>query len=126
MVTRRWRAPFFYEVIVTDRNILFLVRDKKRSMKKLSMATTLTLLLFSSSHAQKMDALSDAEKADGWQLLFDGKTLTRWHSNGKTGPDGIWGVQNGLLHGKGGGDFSQGQEDLVVDSAHGEFDLRLV
>ena len=41
---------------------------------------------------QTMNALSAQERAQGWQLLFDGKTLTGWHvsaaaqGGGRTGP----------------------------------------
>jgi len=41
---------------------------------------------------QTMNALSARERADGWQLLFDGKTLAGWHvsappaGGGRTGP----------------------------------------
>jgi 3-keto-disaccharide hydrolase len=35
----------------------------------------------SAAHAQTINALTAREKAEGWQLLFDGKTLDGWHSS---------------------------------------------
>ena len=44
------------------------------------------------------NALTAAEKAAGWRLLFDGKTLTGWHGLGfKTGEAGLWRVEDGAL-----------------------------
>jgi hypothetical protein len=51
-------------------------------------------LLWSSAtlFGQTMNALSAEERAQGWQLLFDGKTLAAWHvsapaqGGGRTGP----------------------------------------
>ena len=51
------------------------------------------------------NTLTDQEKADGWVLLFDGKTTDGWRKfNETTLPDG-WVVENGLLKSLGtGGD----------------------
>jgi hypothetical protein len=51
-------------------------------------------LLWSSAtlFGQTMNTLTDQERAQGWQLLFDGKTLAGWHvsgpaqGGGRTGP----------------------------------------
>src|SRR5438105_13133621 len=41
-----------------------------------------TLLLWSATpFGQAINTLTAPEKAQGWQLLFDGKTLTGWHSS---------------------------------------------
>ena len=52
--------------------------------------------------------LTAEEKAAGWQLLFDGKTLAGWRAIGKPAfPADKWSVEDGWLHGlgKGGGDI---------------------
>jgi hypothetical protein len=58
------------------------------------------------------NTLTSAEKADGWQLLFDGQSLAGWRPYGKSGQaDAIgdgWKVENGTLKkaaGEKGGDI---------------------
>ena len=52
----------------------------------------------------KNNALTSAEKAEGWQLLFDGKTLDGWRDyNGDT-LSGPWTVENGTIAATGKGD----------------------
>ncbi len=46
-----------------------------------------------------LNTLTAKEKADGWQLLFDGKTLNGWRGIGiKTVPKGHWEVVDGCIH----------------------------
>ena len=65
-------------------------------------------------------ALTDAEKADGWKLLFDGKSTAGWQAlGGKPFPDKGWTVIDGTLHhakGAGGG-------DIVTVDAYEDFEL---
>jgi hypothetical protein len=67
------------------------------------------------------NTLTDKEKADGWKLLFDGKTTKGWHKyKGKEIGD-RWKVVDGTLalqhkDGKAGG-------DIVTDEAFGSFEL---
>ena len=61
---------------------------------------TLALADVSAAAAQRAapNTLTAAEKAAGWRLLFDGKTLTGWHGLGyKTGDVGLWRVEDGAL-----------------------------
>ncbi|MBI1374484.1 MAG: DUF1080 domain-containing protein [Phycisphaera sp.] len=59
--------------------------------------------------ADEPNTLSDAEKADGWKLLFDGKTFNGWSSWKTKQPldDEKWVVKDGAmtLTGKGAGDI---------------------
>jgi hypothetical protein len=57
------------------------------------------LLAFSSALGDSLNVLSESEKAAGWQLMFDGKTLTGWHSYRKTGiPDFGWIVNDSAIY----------------------------
>lgn len=70
--------------------------------------------------AADANALSDAEKAAGWKLLFDGKSLAGWTSFKKTTPpEKGWDIQDGWLHhiAKGGGG------DIVSVEKYSEFEL---
>lgn len=70
--------------------------------------------------AADANALTDAEKAAGWKLLFDGKSLAGWTSFKKTTPpEKGWDIQDGWLHhiAKGGGG------DIVSVEKYSEFEL---
>ena len=64
--------------------------------------------------------LTEAEKADGWKLLFDGQTTADWFAiGGKPFPAKGWTVVDGTLHhakGAGGG-------DIVTAEAFEDFEL---
>jgi hypothetical protein len=74
--------------------------------KQLIVACLLPLTARSEAVAQQSSTaksgapnpLTAAEKAAGWRLLFDGKTLAGWHGLGfKTGQVGLWRVEDGAL-----------------------------
>ena len=75
-----------------------------------------------------MNSLTDAQKAEGWQLLFDGNSTSGWHTYGNKPVGSAWKVSNGVLtldtsskkDGKvvGGG-------DLVTDEEFENFHLKL-
>ncbi len=44
------------------------------------------------------NTLSDEEKKDGWQLLFDGSTTKGWHKYGDTATGNAWKIDSGALH----------------------------
>ncbi len=44
-----------------------------------------------------VNTLTDAEKAAGWKLLFDGQSLSGWHNFKKEGVRPGWQVQDGTL-----------------------------
>lgn len=70
------------------------------------------------------NTLTAQEKAEGWQLLFDGETLQGWHIYNKGDIDSKWTVNDGELtcdpHKKS-GIFG----DLTTDSAYQNFELEL-
>ena len=70
----------------------------------------------SKSNEQAINTLSDAEKAEGWELLFDGQTTNGWHSYLKGNPEG-WQVREGILHTPG------KQGDIVTDKEYENFEV---
>lgn len=54
-------------------------------------------LLLTAADAPEANALTTAEKAAGWKLLFDGKTLNGWHNFKKEGVRKGWQVKDGAL-----------------------------
>lgn len=70
--------------------------------------------------SEEANALTPAERAAGWTLLFDGKELSQWRNFKKEGVSEKWRVADGAftLVGKGGG-------DIVTREAYGAFELKL-
>ncbi len=68
--------------------------------------------------ADQPNTLTDKEKADGWRLLFDGKTTAGWHGYNRKGlPEG-WAVQDDALT------RVSPTVDLVSDEEYASFDLQ--
>ncbi len=99
-------------------------------MKRIACFAVIASLIFPGLFAQTptSNSLSDKEKQDGWQLLFDGKSTKGWHTYGKPAAGDAWKVEDGSLHldassksayqSKGGG-------DLVTNGEFENFDLAL-
>lgn len=59
----------------------------------------LPFLLAAAAAAEEHNTLTDEEKEQGWQLLFDGKSIEGWRSYGSnTPPKQGWVVEDGTLH----------------------------
>jgi hypothetical protein len=107
-------------------------------MKKLLIISALSLCLFScidktaedkddTEKKETVNTLTDDEKKDGWQLLFNGTDTKGWHKYGDTVVRSAWRVDSGMLHlvsgemekwqTKGGG-------DIVTDSSFDNFHLK--
>lgn len=65
------------------------------------------------------NALLPQEAAAGWQLLFDGESLSQWRSYREDSVNDGWGVENGCLTrlGRGG--------ELISRKQYGDFELKL-
>lgn len=71
--------------------------------------------------------LTQAEKEDGWKLLWDGESTEGWHgARLEDFPDHGWEIEDGVLTvlASGGGESEAGG-DIVTDSLYGDFDLRV-
>ena len=44
------------------------------------------------------NTVSEQEKNNGWQLLFDGSTTNGWHTYGKQTVGNAWKISDGALH----------------------------
>lgn len=77
----------------------------------------LFLMIASVASAAESNALTTAERAEGWRMLFDGKSLAGWRSYHADAPGAGWQVKEGVLvlNGKSG--------DLVTVDAFGDFEL---
>lgn len=87
----------------------------------MTAATAAVALLGCSSGRAGPNELSPAEKAEGWELLFDGRTTAGWRGFKQTSfPTQGWMVSDDCLLHRGGG----GGGDIVTDRAFEEFELR--
>ena len=89
--------------------------------KRVSVLLAVALLAGVECMAQKHNVLTAKEKADGWELLFDGKTLNGWRDyNGKTLTE-PWHVVDGCIQAKGDGSDASGY--MVTDREFENFIL---
>jgi hypothetical protein len=68
---------------------------------------------------ESMNTLTDAERREGWQLLFNGRTIDRWRGYGQTSVPAGWQVRDGTLT------RSQPAVDLVSVDEFADFELAL-
>lgn len=78
--------------------------------------------------SQADNTLSEKEKNDGWVLLFDGSSLSNWHSYGKPAAGKAWVVADNAIHldtsAKNDWQTSEGGDILTADD-YGNFHLKL-
>lgn len=115
-------------------------------MKIYSLAITLCLLFISCKSKDKepvattpppsvtpapdpnLPSLTDEEKANGWKLLFDGKSTAGWHKYGGGAPGEGWIIDQGALRlnaDKKEGWQTKGGGDIVSDAEFTNFHLQL-
>jgi hypothetical protein len=77
-------------------------------------------------HAGPAAALTAAEQAEGWRLLFDGVSTKGWRGFKRPGfPTRGWVVESGWLkHLASGGQPNPASGDIITIDTFGDFDLR--
>jgi len=91
-------------------------------MRRLIIA--IALLCGATAFAQQApNTLTDKQKAEGWKLLWDGKTTNGWKSAyGDKFPEKGWTMGNGILEvNANGGQESLGGGDIVTVDQYGDF-----
>lgn len=92
----------------------------QRTLCAMLMLAASTVLM-----AQPANTLTDAEKKDGWTLLFDGKQLSQWRGAYMEGlPQHGWVIRDGELR----GEFTEGMEagdggDIVTRKTYANFEM---
>lgn len=71
--------------------------------------------------------VSAAEAAQGWRLLWDGRTTKGWRRVHQTGfPEKVWKIENGeLVVASSGGSATEAGGDIVTEEEFGAFELQL-
>ena len=83
------------------------------------MVRALALLLGFVSICRCENSLTRQERKEGFELLFDGKTLRKWHSIKQRPDAGAWRARKGVLTWEKGGSW------LATDDTYYDFVLRL-
>ena len=94
---------------------------KKTAATSLLASCAVSLALFSSCASQEQNTLTPEEIADGWVLLFDGKTLDGWKDYNGTTLTQPWHVVDGCIQAKGDGSDASGY--IVTDKEYENFEL---
>lgn len=92
-------------------------------MRTLNLTFLFSMVIMITSCTQKPEqhnVLSEAEKAAGWKLLFDGQTLNGWRDYNGTALTG-WIVEDGCIRAQGEGSDASGY--IVTDSIYENFEL---
>jgi hypothetical protein len=86
------------------------------------MRLAILLIAALAAFAAEPNTLSDAERRDGWRLLFDGKTTAGWlEITGKPFPTNCWSVEDGALRAL---VRTEGFQDLRTAETFASFDLQ--
>lgn len=82
----------------------------------------------SNQTATAMNRLTESEKSEGWQLLFDGESKSQWHVFRNTTDGSAWKVADGLLYldpKETSDSQTSGGGDLVSDLEYENFHFQL-
>jgi len=93
----------------------------------LALSTVVSTLVFATAplQAQENNTLTDAEKAAGWQLLWDGKTTDGWRSpKSDNFPTRSWVIENGEFRVVASGNAeAQAGGDIITRKRYANFEL---
>jgi hypothetical protein len=94
-------------------------------LKKTAFTFLVLMVLILAARAQTINQLTDAEKQQGWKLLFDGKTATGWHTYNKKSFGPAWKIVNGNLFCDTTYHVPKGKEgDICTNGVYENFDLK--
>ena len=109
------------------------VVSKMNKTRLISLGIVVVLLLFLSCAQRKHNEepqkahnkLTDAEKQQGWELLFDGETTHGMRNYLSQDLKSQWVVEDGTLHYLGMTDEGRGGDVIVTDKPYSEFEFSL-
>jgi len=100
------------------------INIKKKIMKTKILFVCVVMagiFLVSCKSGEKNNVLTAAEEAEGWKLLFDGKTLNGWRDYNGDSLTAPWTVEDGTIRALGGGSDASGY--IVTDEIYENFEL---
>jgi len=88
-------------------------------LSKLRLCIVIAAIAAPVSASTEVNKLTDGEKKEGWQLLFDGESFSGWRNYGEKGVREGWKIVDGTMkHTKGG-------KDLMTKEQFEDFELKL-
>ena len=104
---------------------LNLIIQSNDSMKYIIPFLAICLVFSCKPAEQSVDSINEltkAEKAAGWQSLFDGQSMDGWHGYNKETTGSVWSASDGAIH----RDTTSGEVgDIVTDEEYEDFELML-
>lgn len=97
-----------------------MITEKYSSRLYLSVVIMI-MFGFTSCNNTEHNTLTDQEKAEGWQLLFDGETLNGWRDYNGIALTGPWEVVDGTIQANGHGSDASGY--IVTDKMYENFEI---
>lgn len=97
----------------------------KKLTTKISFFVLASTLFFNSSCSsdnQIPNTLTESEKSEGWQLLFNGQDLSNWHLYNSPNFTGAWFIENGEI--KTNPDEQGKRADLVSNNDYENYELK--
>lgn len=92
-----------------------------KQTKTFALLLLFTISLSACATGEKHNTLTKEEKADGWELLFDGKTLNGWRDyNGET-LTAPWFAEDGMIQARGEGADEHGY--IVTEKIYENFEM---
>ena len=96
--------------------------SSNHAIKFLGTVSIIAVTFFSCAVKEKNNQLTDAEKKDGWVLLFDGKSTEGWHLYNRGRVPSVWIAKGDELYCD--ADSKREQGDLTSDKEFENFDLQ--
>ena len=121
----RHRFTICFECLANQVVLAKVRRDIMKTFSFVHLSALVAVLIggstsWSCSAAESLNTLTTEEKAAGWKLLFDGKTLQGWQLyNKKAAPEAGWKVEDGILKKL----AKQRGGDIVTEKTFDDFDL---
>lgn len=99
----------------------------KRIITGIVSLSLLMICSISMSYAQSNNMLSQKEKADGWELLFDGKSTDKWRAyNSDSFPSDRWKVRDGaMVFEPAEVDGAEGGQNIITKKKYRNFHLKM-
>lgn len=91
-------------------------------MKSFFITSCLVFSLFCSCTTAEDNQLSQKEKEDGWQLLFDGRSLSQWQNYGAETLNSKWQIKDGVFYIA---DSSGEAGDIVTKKQYENFEMKI-